>query len=245
MILENKKIKIMEFLFKITIFLKYGITNWSFYKKNLAEGIKIFQLMYYRTKQVEISAEIAEVEKYLNSVNKNLLDDLCDQSMAILKDKLARKYGTRDIRKRFNEDDLWKKSYDVLEEYPVILSTTFSSRKSLSPNVTYDYLIMDEASQVDIATGALALSCARNVVIVGDTKQLPNVVTDDIKSKAKEIFDNFSLNEGYQYTKSFLQSVLEVIPNVTQILLREHYRCHRSEERRVGKECRSRWSPYH
>ena len=23
------------------------------------------------------------------------------------------------------------------------------------------------------------------------------------------------------------------------------YRTHRSEERRVGKECRSRWSPYH
>ena len=22
-------------------------------------------------------------------------------------------------------------------------------------------------------------------------------------------------------------------------------KCHRSEERRVGKECRSRWSPYH
>ena len=39
----------------------------------------------------------------------------------------------------------------------------------------YDYLIMDEASQVDIATGSLALSCAKNVVIVGDTKQLPNV----------------------------------------------------------------------
>src|ERR1017187_7742469 len=24
-----------------------------------------------------------------------------------------------------------------------------------------------------------------------------------------------------------------------------HARAHRSEERRVGKECRSRWSPYH
>ena len=24
-----------------------------------------------------------------------------------------------------------------------------------------------------------------------------------------------------------------------------HYPIHRSEERRVGKECRSRWSPYH
>ena len=26
---------------------------------------------------------------------------------------------------------------------------------------------------------------------------------------------------------------------------RYHYACERSEERRVGKECRSRWSPYH
>ena len=25
----------------------------------------------------------------------------------------------------------------------------------------------------------------------------------------------------------------------------EHYSLTRSEERRVGKECRSRWSPYH
>ena len=25
----------------------------------------------------------------------------------------------------------------------------------------------------------------------------------------------------------------------------KHYKVERSEERRVGKECRSRWSPYH
>ena len=90
----------------------------------------------------------------------------------------------------------------------------------------YDYLIMDEASQVDIATGTLALSCARNIVIVGDTKQLPNIVDKDMKTEAKEVFDRFNVNEGYHYTKSFLQSILDVMPNVTQILLREHYRCH-------------------
>ena len=27
--------------------------------------------------------------------------------------------------------------------------------------------------------------------------------------------------------------------------LKKHHRAYRSEERRVGKECRSRWSPYH
>lgn len=114
----------------------------------------------------------------------------------------------------------------VLKEYPVILSTTFSSRNSLNTNVVYDYIIMDEASQVDIATGALALSCAKNVVIVGDTKQLSNVVKDEDKTRAKAIFDKFNINDGYMFTKSFLQSVLEIIPNVTQTLLREHYRCH-------------------
>lgn len=214
------------FWFKLKALFKYGVADWSVYKQDISKILTTFQAMYYRAKQAELSAEIADIEKYLNSVNKNLLEDLCKQSMVVLKDKLARKYEGNSSRKTFSEDNLWKEPYDVLAEYPVILSTTFSSRNSLNSDVVYDYLIMDEASQVDIATGALALSCARNVVIVGDTKQLPNVVTDDIKTKAKAIFDSFNVSEGYQYTNSFLQSILDVMPNVTQTLLREHYRCH-------------------
>ena len=217
---------VIGFWFKIKALFKYGVTDWKFYKQDISKIITTFQAMYYGAKQVELSWGIEEIEKYLNSVNKYLLDDMCNQSMTVLKDKLARKYEGKSSRKIFNEENLWKESYDVLDEYPVILSTTFSSRNSLNSDVVYDYLIMDEASQVDIATGALALSSARNVVIVGDTKQLPNVVTDDIKTKAKAIFDTFHVNEGYQYTKSFLQSILDVMPNVTQTLLREHYRCH-------------------
>ena len=224
LILEEKKA--IGFWFKIQAFFKYGVTDWSFYKQDISKIITTFQAMYYRAKQAELSAEIANIEKYLDSVNKDLLEDLCKQSMVVLKDKLARKYERNKSRKIFSEDSLWKEPYDVLAEYPVVLSTTFSSKNSLNSDVVYDYLIMDEASQVDIATGALALSCARNVVIVGDTKQLPNVVTDDIKSKAKDIFDTFNMKAGYQYTNSFLQSILDVMPNVTQTLLREHYRCH-------------------
>lgn len=85
---------------------------------------------------------------------------------------------------------------------------------------------MDEASQVDIATGALALSCAQNAIIVGDTKQLPNVVTADVKDKAEAIFDTYKIDDGYRYTNSFLQSVLNIMPGVAQTMLREHYRCH-------------------
>lgn len=220
---EKKKIGI---LFKIKAFFGYGITNRSFYKQNISSIITTFQAMYYHARQTELEKEITEVERNLNSVSSNLLNDLSNQSMAVLKDKLARQYASRGKRKIFDEDDLWKESYEVLKEYPVILSTTFSSRNSLNSSVVYDYVIMDEASQVDIATGALALSCAKNVVIVGDTKQLPNVVKGEIRARANAIYESFDINEGYRFTNSFLQSVLEVMPDVEQTLLREHYRCH-------------------
>ena len=58
-----------------------------------------------------------------------------------------------------------------------MLSTTYSAKSCISKDMVFDYVIMDEASQVDIKTGALALSCAMNAVIVGDDKQLPNVVS--------------------------------------------------------------------
>lgn len=148
-----------------------------------------------------------------------------DQSMMIFKNYLAEKYE-KENRPIFNLEDLWKNSKEFLKEYPLILSTTFSSSTSLNSTITYDYLIIDEASQVDIATGALALSCAKNVIIVGDEKQLPHVITENMKQKTTELFEKYNVHEGYQYTKSLLESVIHLMPNVPIQLLREHYRCH-------------------
>ncbi len=220
---ENRTIGIW---FKIQAWIRYGLTDWSFYRQDLAAVITAFQARYYQARQAELTREIEETERYLDSVDQDLLEDLCRGSMALLKDKLAQICEGKDSRPVFTEEELWRRPDQVLREYPVILSTTFSSRNSLNPDVVYDYLIMDEASQVDIATGALALSCARNVVIVGDTKQLPNVVTREVKEKADAVFARFQIQEGYQFTRSFLQSILDVMPGVTQTLLREHYRCH-------------------
>ncbi len=219
----NKRIGLWS---KIKNYFKYGITSFDFYEQEAGKIITTFQYMYYCERLTELVSQVTGIENFLKGVNANLIDDLCNRSMVILKDKLAQKYGGREQRPVFTEEDLWKHSKDVLNEYPVILSTTFSSRNSLGKDVIYDYVIMDEASQVDIATGVLAMSCAKNIVIVGDTKQLPNVVKDEDKARAKAIFDSFNIHEGYQFTKSFLQSVLDVMPNVIQTLLREHYRCH-------------------
>lgn len=160
-------------------------------------------------------------ENYLICSNQliNLAEEILDAMLFCI-----RRIETDERKEHMIREMLMAKDNYCPDFY--IESTTFSSRNSLNADVVYDYLIMDEASQVDIATGALALSCARNVVIVGDTKQLPNVIPSEMKNTVDSIFDSFQINEGYRYTNSFLQSVLDVMPDVTQTLLREHYRCH-------------------
>ena len=77
---------------------------------------------------------------------------------------------------------------------------------------------MDEASQVDVATGAIALSCAKNAIIVGDKKQLPNVIKTLDKKKAQEIFSEYSIHTAYNFANhSFLSSLEELVAKVTAV----------------------------
>jgi len=222
----SEKCRQFSFWDKLRNSFRYGIWNWKIYQKSLIAITAILQDIYYDSKESELKGEISALEQLLKSCNSRLMmKELSEWSMAVLRAKLCGWYhpGQRTI---FTEDILWKKPQDFLLEYPVILSTTFSSISSLK-NVRYDYLIMDEASQVDLATGALALSCAANAIIVGDLKQLPNVLKNDMKIKSEEIFQSFNLPEGYSYAdNSFLKSVCTILPDAPQTLLREHYRCH-------------------
>ena len=112
-------------------------------------------------------------------------------------------------------------------EYPVVLSTTYSIKGTLSTDHIYDYLIVDEASQVDLATGVLAFSCAQNIVIVGDLKQLPNVLTEHDIRASDAIWKKYSLEERYHFSAhNLLSSALETWQTAPVTLLREHYRCH-------------------
>lgn len=218
--------KDINFFLKLKFFFKYGLYNFSIYSLEISQIITTFQAFYYETRENEILKELDDITAYLNNTSNHLLDNLTNDSMKFLKNYLANKYEKNTYRQLFTSEDFLKNPYDILNEYPVILSTTFSSRDSLNDNVVYDYVIMDEASQVDIATGALAMSCAKNMVIVGDTNQLPNIVDKHTEIRADVIFNQYNLSKGYRFTNSFLQSVLEVMPNVTQTMLREHYRCH-------------------
>ena len=215
--------KALSFFFKIKCRYVYGIADWSYYKKAISEVITLLHLLFYKAKREELAQGIERLEKELSDSNhENAIENFHQISMKYLKAALFSKFGGKTHRKSFTEDDLWKNPSEVMKEYPIVLSTTFSARSSLSKEAEFDYLIMDEASQVDVATGALALSCANNVVIVGDPNQLPNVVTEQNKSRLREISNSYKINRNYDFAeKSFLQSLCDVIPNVPQTLLRE------------------------
>lgn len=220
--------KRLSLLVKLKSVLYYGIADWNFYKQDLSKIITVLQGMFYEQSLKEINRELEQKEKELNDIKSDYDKELERKSLKFFKAVIASRYNWRGSRTLFTEEDLYNSSSSVLANYPVVLSTTFSSRTSLNPKlVEYDYVIMDEASQVDLSTGALALSCAKHAVIVGDLKQLPNVVDDDAREKAGLIRAKYEVRDAYDFAnKSFLESVVEAIPNVPQTLLREHYRCH-------------------
>lgn len=223
----SEKDRAVSFWFKIRSTFIYGISNWSFYSKNLTSVITLLQSLFYRARRAELEEEMYALEHVLHTSDiKGKMNTLTECSMEYLRAKLYEQYGKGRERTLFTEEDLWKIPERIVKEYPVILSTTFSSTGCLNGFV-YDYLIMDEASQVDVATGALALSCVRNAVIVGDLKQLPNVLNKEMKNRSDVIFQSYNLAQGYSFSEnSFLKSVCDVLPDAPQTLLREHYRCH-------------------
>ncbi len=192
------------------------------FRRDLPAIISDIQTAVYNAKHRALRSEIAALEAYVASQHaEEQTKLLSERSMLYLKNALHRKYGADRSKPIFLSSDLYFKAREVLNEYPVVSSTTFSARNSLSPETTYDYVIMDEASQVSIETGALALSVARNAVIVGDTMQLPNVVTPEAGLKLDEIAAQFTIPESYDCARnSFLESVCRVIPDVPQTLLK-------------------------
>lgn len=195
-----------------------------------AKYILQLQAMYYQLRLRELEQLIQSLEQQLQNSNHDQLSrELAEQSMCCMQGALYQHYQSlrRERLTYKHTKDLWHYTPEFIEEYPIILSSTYSARRSLNPNYTYDFIIMDEASQVSVETGALSLSCAKRAVIVGDNLQLPNIQKKEEKTLLLDIFTQYDIDDAYNSAKySFLTSVCQALPQAPQTLLREHYRCH-------------------
>lgn len=213
---------------KLSILFRFNRNALRLFLRSPELVIPYLQHQFYSAKKRELENEKSELDRRLEHYSFDAkMDELAQKSLQLFRAELAARYPWKSSRKRFDMADFRGDSAAFTREYPVVLSTTYSIKGTLSTDHIYDYLIVDEASQVDLATGVLAFSCARNIVIVGDLKQLPNVLTEHDIRTSDAIWQTYSLEERYHFSAhNLLSSALETWQTAPVTLLREHYRCH-------------------
>lgn len=179
---------------------------------------------YYVTRSNELLEEMASLEESLLQDDfDGLLKTLTVTSNILFKGIIAEKYQSID------DIEFTKGSYqsdfdNFLKRFPVVLSTTDSIINNKDQAALFDYLIVDEASQVNLLTGFLTMACTKNIIVVGDLQQIPHIPDSAIDSS---IDDRLSIPGGYSYfQESLLSSLVHLFPNAPSTLLKEHYRCH-------------------
>lgn len=221
-LLNEGKIK-LEWLYKIKLLFKYGIKNLKELDEHLIEYILKLQKEFYKIKIEKLQKEYTKTVENLKIHNfEKLQKEHQVISEKIFKNRLYKRYFKKN--NEFSLQSYKKNMEEFLQAFPIVLSTTYSLRKCVPNNFMFDYVIIDESSQVDLLAGSLALSCARNAIIVGDEKQLPQIVDKSIKEK----ISNKEVDICYDYFEnSVLSAILRTYKEeIPQTTLREHYRCH-------------------
>lgn len=200
-------------LFNFKILRTKPFSNWE-QRKSVLYGL---QLYFYDKALEEKKMALTACEEILERSHfKTLMDELEVCSMRHLKHYL---HNNTIEPKSFNEKN-YRNNFDAfLRRYPIIGSSTHSIVNSLNKETTLDYVIVDEASQQDIIPGVLALGCAKNLIVVGDRKQLPHIPTKLNIKAPKKYYDC----DKYSLLDSFSGIFNNSIPAT---LLKEHYRCH-------------------
>lgn len=215
----------ISFWRRVIFFLRFGIWDGKLFKSPPVLVSLLLRKLFYERRLAETSTHVAALEAELDGWGfRKKMDEYAALSMKMFKHVLAERYGERPRRKYEN---LWSEAEDFVRDYPVVLSTTHSLRSSLGGRIVYDYVIVDEASQVSLCSGMLALSCARRAVIVGDLRQLPNVVDGETRRVTDNLFRKYCVPEEFRVSDhSLLRFASMRFPDVPRTLLREHYRCH-------------------
>ncbi|WP_425862769.1 AAA domain-containing protein [Arthrobacter sp. TWP1-1] len=180
------------------------------------------QRAYYQNKISELQHDIEAAEHSLKAADmKALAMEQQQLSAQALRGLLHRRYA-QIPRTNFSPTTYKKQFGQFVRDYPVILSTCHSLGNSLPEGYLLDYLIIDEASQVDLLAAGLALKKARNVIVVGDLQQLQHIPNTPAGAAAGP-----APAPPYDYLRHNILSSLIALhgDSLPRTMLREHYRC--------------------
>ncbi len=184
------------------------------------------ETLYYQTKINELKEAIFKRREYLKKNDKDMVSKHLKALSLTLLEKHIQNHYRKNGFKEFTKESYKREFNNFLVRYPVVLSTTQSLLNNAPKGFTFDYLIIDEASQGDLLSSVIAISCAKNLVVVGDSRQLQQIDEERLFSKATILEKKHHIPQPYTYeANSILKSVKNAVENVPTTLLREHYRC--------------------
>lgn len=113
----------------------------------------------------------------------------------------------------------------LMRIFPVIATTCISAAKLGKPEIYFDMVIMDEASQSNNAVSLIPVIRGKSLILVGDPQQLNPVIVLDEKTNLS-LRRKYQVPQEYDYCKnSIYKTFLANDPVSEEILLSHHYRC--------------------
>jgi RecA/RadA recombinase len=202
----------IELLFKFKIF-----RTKPFAEDTRLSVLHALQMHYYDKALLEKEEALQACRESLANANFTaLLEALTEGSMCYLKQHLHTQVQTSDAF----DAKTYRQQFDAfVQRFPIIGSSTHSIVNSIARGAILDYVIIDEASQQDIVPGILALGCAKNLIVVGDSRQLAHIPVDLGLPALTDAYDC----ERYSLLDSCISVFKDSLPRT---LLKEHYRCH-------------------
>jgi DNA polymerase III delta prime subunit len=223
--LEDRSLGLLD---RIRLFFSHGVFWIPDDGGGLSGFARFLHQSYYERSLVECHERIREIEGRLHFEGfEDLMRAYQEASEQLMRDAISARFKDFPDRKFFPPDV--RRDFEAFSHrFPVVLSTTHSIRRCIQDGCSFDYVIIDEASQVDLVTAAIAMSCCRNLVIVGDPMQLPHIVDTAVEQENPRLMANFGIPPAYDYASHHvIASLVEVYGDRIPItLLKEHYRCH-------------------
>lgn len=168
------------------------------------------------------------LKKYLYYTSARYIKKLDQPRNAELKDiiladdeKKSAEVFTKYLRKKENVLKLQK-------IFPIIATTCISAHRLGEAEPMFDMVIMDEASQCNTAVSLVPIVRGDSLMLVGDPQQLNPVIQLDeiVNQKLKK---RYAVSEEYDYCKNSIYKTYLACDAVSdEILLHNHYRCHKS-----------------
>lgn len=111
--------------------------------------------------------------------------------------------------------------------FPIIITTCISAHRLGEPTSMFDMVIIDEASQCNIAVSLVPIIRGENLMLVGDPQQLsPVILLDEMVNR--QLRRKYNVLDEYDYKLNSIYKTFLACDSVSdEVLLHNHYRCNK------------------